>query len=339
MKSYIVRNNDGIYAIYNEKSTIRIRKRNDNMWSEAKIIAKSTRGSFSLMKCPDGEPVIIYQDSKGNLMLASGNNPHKMVLRNTSEAYFPLHIHGILKENSIQLFYNRDFINESYITEQHRREDGSWSKATPIDKYISESNMSKLVNIEDNYILFYSKNVPEQQIGYREIGKYSIGEFKMLYATGYKILDYSLALTVDEIHLCAVVFTSRSNRLIYIKKDSNGISKVKNLYDGFVKNCHIAIENSKVIITFTTISGNSRITSYDMGNTFRRIESIEQFQFNKTIFTDYTKQVADDFVATELITDVNFPYEVRYCPFINNTFNEVEKLKKEVERLKKVAKK
>lgn len=338
MNSCIVRNNEGIYALYRDKSTIRIRKREDERWSESKIIAKNTIGNFSLMGCPEGEPVILYQDSKGNLMVAMYDKPHKMVLRNTSESTFPLHIKSILRENTIQLFYNRDYINESYIAEQHRREDGSWSKAVPLDKYISDGSMTRLVSIGDNYILFYSKTVPEQQIGYREIGRYSIGDFKMLYSTGYKISDYSLAITCDEIHLCAVVSTNRGNRLVYLKKDRNGISKSKTLYEGFVKNCYIVIENSKIIIIFSTISGNNRIISYDMGNTFRRIESIEQFQFNKSAFYDYTKQTADGFAATELITDVNFPYEVRYCPFINNSFNEVEKLKKEIERLKKVAK-
>ncbi len=338
MESCIIRNNEAIYAIYKEKSTIRIRKRNEDKWNEAIITAKNTIGGFSVMGSPDGEPAILYQDSKGNLMAARGDRPHRMVLRNTSENASPLHIRGILRENTIQLFYNRDYISESYITEQHRREDGSWSKAIPLDKYISNGNLTKLVCMGDNYILFYSKNVPEQQIGYREIGRYSIGEFKMLYSTGYKILDYSIALTCDEIHFCAVVLTNRGNRLIYIKKDGNGISKAKILYEGFAKGCHISIENSKIVIVFSTISGNNRIMSYDMGNTFRRTESIEQFVFNKTLFYDYIKQSSDNFVASELITDVNFPYEVRYCPFINNSFNEVEKLKREIERLKRVAK-
>ena len=160
----------------------------------------------------------------------------------------------------------------------------------------------------------------------------------MLYATGYKILDYSLAVTSEEIHIAVVTGTNRNNKLIYIKKDKNGISKAKTIYDGFVKNCHISIINSKIIIIFNTISGNSRIASYDMGNSFRRIEGIEHFTFNKTIFADYTRQIADNFVATELLSDVNFPYDAKYCPFINNSDNEVEKLKKEIERLKNIAK-
>lgn len=338
MNSYIIRNDESIYAIYCENNCIRQRKRIDSKWSKAETIATNVGGSFSLMHSNSKEPIILYQDNKGNLMLTNNDNPHKMVLRNTSEIKTLLHINGIVSDNTIRIFYNKDYINESYLTEQHRRDDGSWSKPFALDNYVSDENMTKLIRLENNYILFYSKKVPEQQIGYREISPYSIGDFKMLYATGYKILDYSLAVTSEEIHIAIVTGTNRNNKLLYIKKDKNGISKAKTIYDGFVKNCHISILNSKIIIIFNTITGNSRITSYDMGNSFRRIEGIEHFTFNKTIFADYTRQIADNFVATELLSDINFPYDAKYCPFINNSDNEVEKLKKEIERLKNIAK-
>lgn len=337
MNSYIIRNNENIYALYSENNCVRLRKREDNKWGSAKTIAIDVRGSFSLMRS-SSEPVILYQDNKGDLMLASEDKPHKTVLRNTSEAKSILHIDGIINDDTIRLFYNRDFLTESYLTEQHRRYDGSWSKPAALDSYVAEDNLTKLISLENNYILFYSKKVPEQQIGYREIGPYAIGDFKMLYATGYKIIDYSLAVTAEEIHIAAVIGTNRNNKLIYVKKGSQGISTTKTLYDGFVKGCHISIENSKIIILFSTITGNNRITSYDMGNTFRRIEGIEQFEFYKTTFVDYRRQIADSFVATELIADINLPYEPKFCPFISNTENEVERLKKEIERLKKVAK-
>lgn len=338
MESYIIRNNEEIYVIYRDKGTIRIRKRLEDKWGEAKIIANATKGSFSLMSNPEGVPIVIYQDSMGNIMLADRDKPHKMVLRNTNTAPMALHITGIIRNGSIQLFYNRDFIGESYITEQHRREDGSWSKAAAVDKYISDRGLTKLINIGNNYVLFYSKKVPEQQIGYREISRYGTGNFKMLYSTGYKITDYSVAATQDEIHMCAIVATNRYSRLIYTVKNSGGISEAKTLYEGVIKNCYIYIENSKINIIFKNIGGNCKIVSDNMGKTFRRIENIEPFNFNKAPFADYTNQSADTFAASELLTDCALPYEVRHCSFISSSLNEVERLKKEIERLKRVAK-
>lgn len=334
MESCIIKT-DEIYSIYTQGYTLRLRKYQDNKWSDAQTIAKDIHKGFSIIHCQKGEPVILYRDNDGNIMLAEGTKPHRMVLRNTGENITPLNIEGIIKDNVIQIFYNREYIKENYLTEQHRYADGSWSRPVILDKYTANPNMTKIVAVEDNYILFYSKKVPEQQIGYREISNYSTSDYKMLYATGYKILDYSLAVTADEIHIAIVIATSRNNKLIYLNKTQSGVSKAKTLYEGLIKGCHIAIENSKITITFASLKNNCRITSYDMGNTFNRVESIENFTFNKTTLADYSRQSADRFSACELITDINYPYNVKYCPYFNNdNESEIERLKKEIDRLK-----
>lgn len=339
MNSYITRNHDNIYSVYYENNCIHQRLWKGDEWGEPKTIAINSGKEFSLMRSRTGSPLVLYQDNSGNLMLSSNDSPHKMVLRNTSEIKTMLHIDGIVNDNIIRLFYNKDYLKESYLVEQHRREDGSWSNPIVLDSYIPSKNMTKLINVKNNYILFYSKKVPEQQIGYREITSYNISEFKILYATGYKISDYSLAVTSDAIHLTAVINTLRSNKLVYVRKDNTGISKSKILHDGIIKGCHISIQNSKIIIVFETARGNSRIASFDLGQSFKKIEAAEQFSFNKSVFADYTDPVADGFVASELLTNPILPYEVKQCPFIHdNKLNEIEKLKNEIERLKKVAK-
>ena len=339
MGSYIIRNTDSIYSVYHENNCIYQRKRTDTGWSDPKTLAVNTGKSFSLLRSPEGKPIVIYCDKGGNLMLAGDDNPHKMVLRNTSEIKTMLHIDGIMKDNTIRLFYNKDYINESYLTEQHRREDGSWSNPLVLDSYIQDNNMTKIICLNGNYIIFYSKKVPEQQIGYREIGLNYISEFKLLYSTGYKICDYSLAVTEEEIHIAAVINTCRTSKLVYVKKNSGGISKAMILYEGPVKLCHISIQNNKLIIIFSTSRGNQQVTSFDMGASFKRTEPSAQFAFSKSVFAVYTRQIPDTFVATELMTDPVFPFKVKMCPFIpDNDENEVERLKKEIEHLKKVAK-
>ncbi len=335
MNSYIIRSNENIFSVYNENNCIYQRERTASGWGEPNIIASNIGKSFSLIHSTTGEPLILCQDKAGNLILAGSGKPHKTVLRNTSGIIKNPHIYGYINSSTMRIFYNRDYIKDSCLTEQHRREDGSWSSPAVIDCCISEEKMTKLINIEKNYILFYLKKVPEQQIGYREIGTHTIGEFKLLYSTGYKISDYSLAVTEEEIHMAAVINTNRLSRLIYVKKNSNGISKAIMLYEGLINLCHISIQSSKITIFFSTHKGNSKVTSFDMGASFKRIEAAQPFSFTKSVFVDYTKQIPDNFVACELLTDTVYPYNVKMCPFITETSeNEIERLKKEIERLR-----
>lgn len=338
METCIIKNKD-IYAIYLSHNAIIQRKFVNEKWSEPMTIAQTTEKSFSIIHSKNGDPIILYGDKDKNLMLAEGKKPHRMVLRNNDHNPIPINMEGMIKDNIIRLFYNKEYIKESYLTEQHRYDDGSWSRPVILDKYTTTANMTKLVAVNNNYILFYSKKVPEQQIGYREIGTYQTGDYKMLYATGYKILDYSIALTEDEIHLCILIATNRLNKLVYIKKDCNGLSKARTIYEGIIKGCHIAIINSKILITFNTIKGNMKIASYDMGITFNRVERIDNFVFNKVAFIDYNRQSPDVFCATELLNDVCCPYNIRFCPFVSNeNQEEIERLKKEIERLKHLRK-
>lgn len=338
MNNYIVKNEKNIYSVYSENNCIYQRELTDTGWKKAEEIAVNTGGEFALMRSEKGAPVILYTDKKGNIMLSSKNFPARMVLRNTSDIRRKFHIEGIIGENTIRLFYSKDYLRESYITEQHRREDGSWSSPAVVDSCTDHKNMTKLICLKGNYILFYSKKVPEQQIGYREIGS-SLSEFKLLYSTGYRISDYSLAVTEEEIHIAAVVNTPVNNKLVYVKKNNSGLSKAKVLHEGHISICCINIHNNKIHILFSTSSGNREVTSSDMGESFKRSMPSYGKPFNKAVFADYTEQVPDIFVASELVTDNIFPYKVKLCPFIGeDENNEIEQLKKEIEYLRKVAK-
>ncbi len=169
METCIIKNND-IYAVYLWHNSIIQRKFVNDKWSEPISIAQTTEKNFSIIHSKNGDPIILYGDKDDNLMLAEGKKPHRMVLRNNDHNPIPFNMEGMIKDNIIRLFYNKEYIKESYLTEQHRYNDGSWSRPVILDKYTSTTNMTKLIAIDNNYILFYSKKVPEQQIGYREIG-------------------------------------------------------------------------------------------------------------------------------------------------------------------------
>lgn len=315
MNNYIIKNNENIYSVYSENNCIYQRELTDTGWNNAQKIATDTKGEFALIRSAKNSPVVIYTDKKGDIILSSVDFPPKMVLRNTSHIKTKFHIEGIMKNNTLKLFYGKDYMKESYITEQHRREDGSWSSPVIVDSCTDYRNMTKIICLKDNYILFYSKKVPEQQIGYREIGP-SLSEFKLLYSTGYRISDYSLAVTEEEIHIAIVIHTPLVNKLVYTKKTNTGLSKARVLYEGHIGICSIRIHNNKIYIIFSTSSGNREIVSSDMGESFKRIMPSYNKSFSKAVFANYTEQVPDVFVASELITDNISPYNVKLCPFI-----------------------
>lgn len=312
MEGFLIKNSKGIYTIYNERSVLKEKCVSNKSQSEVTVISEGVKKALSTVMGTEKEIIVLCQDNNSNIMVAQKDKPQRIVLRNNSNGVLPLNMQAIQWNNTLELFYTKDFGSEGVITQQHRREDGSWSTPTAIDRYINTKGFTKLVSVKGGYILIYTRNAPEQQIGYREICSNSTGIFKLLYATGYKIIDYSIAVTEDEIHLCAVVGSSRSNKLIYTKKDINGITKEKKIYEGFVKGCCIYLEKSKINIVYSTLSGVIKLTSFDMGTTFKKSEKLNITNFNKIPYIDYTD--SESYRATEVIGDCSIPQSI-YYPF------------------------
>lgn len=334
----IVKKEKEINAIYCEKGSIFIRRLEEGLWCEAEEIACNVRGGFTLMRDAYSEPIVLYQNKKGALVMSGSTMKEVSVLESTGEINRNVNIELIRTGEGLRLIYDRVYMNQSFITEQHRGNNMTWSAPEEIDSY-EDSAMPRLINVENNNLIFYIKKVPEYQLGYREIYGGGISDFKMLYTTGYKIKDYSLAVTCDEIYISVVIVAGRTNRLVYIKKDMRGISRPVVLSDGIINSCQLAVVHSKPTIAFSTPKGNNILSSYDGGGSFKRVGKSELFPFNKIAFIDYTRQSTDSFVATELVNCSYIPYDIKYCPYIaentDSRENEIERLKKEIERLKK----
>ncbi len=314
MTSCVIRKMNEVYSVYIEKGDIYSRRLYSGEWSEARTIACSVMGGFSVVREPFGAPAVIYRNKRGGLMLAGVGMRERCISDSVGDMYKSVYLEMIKNSEGVRIIYNRGYTDSCFIAEQHRGADITWSYPCIIDSHEGGS-MTRLINLGGNCILFYTKNVPEHQLGYREIGG-GIGSFKMVYATGYRIKDYSVALTQDELNVCAVISTGRINRLIYIRKDAHGISKPIIIGEGIINGCQISLCRSKPTVVFSTPKGNNILTSYDNGYSFKRVSKSEVFPFDKIPLIDYMAQYSDGFSATELVTCSHLPYDIKYCPFI-----------------------
>lgn len=316
MKSCILKNNLGIYHIYSKNKCIFVSTYKNNSFSNSELIAENALNNFSVLKSDINNNIaILYQDFNNNIFLKYNNKEARKVFSSTTSPQ-SFHIDGIISNNNLKLIYSKENFNHSYLTEQHLLPSKQWSNPIILDNYLKKNNFTKLLPIKNNYILFYIKKAPEYQIGYREISKENISSFKLIYSSLNEIIDYCVAFTENVIHIVSIIKSNRSYSLVYIKKDSSGISKEKTLYIGYLKLCHISIENSKINIIFSTNNSNKIISSYDMGTSFKKITNLENNILQKNIFIDYSNQTEDKYVLSEILTD-NL-YNPKHCLLFNN---------------------
>ncbi len=315
MISCVIRKTDELYFIYREKGDIYSRRMYKGVWGREETVACNVRGGFSVVREPFCAPAVIYVSKGGKVMLSGVNMRERCILENAGEMNGSIYAEMMKMGESIRIIYCKEYNSSRIITEQHRNSDRSWSYPCVVD-ICGGNDIPRLISVEENCVLFCIKKVPENQLGYREIHGGGIGSFKMVYATGYGIKDYSLALTKDELHICAVISAGRLNRLVYIRKDRRGISKPLVICEGIINGCQISLCRSKPTVVFSTPKGNNILSSYDNGYSFKRVPGGKIFCFNKIPLIDYTAQYSDGFSASELVSRSDMPYDIEYCPFI-----------------------
>ena len=127
---------------------------------------------------------------------------------------------------------------------------------------------------KNNKVIFYQKRMPEIQFGYREINE-NISNFKMVYATGYYITDYSYVITEDSIHFVFLLSGIYGSKIVYVRKESNKVSKAKTIVENtLARDCIIAIIQNKVCIWWRTARKLYSTVSYDMGESLNSRECI-----------------------------------------------------------------
>ena len=331
MFGYIVKTKEGLYSYYSYKGKI-FKRSNDSIIT----VAEGARDNFTLSK----DNIIIYQGQEGNISMALDGTGTRVLLENTSKPVPNILLNCIFENRSLKIIYN--IVNDRYRNEiftQYSNEDRQWSQPEKIDDFTPLREGYRLVELgEDKYLLIYGKNMPEYQFGYREVGRHSIGNFKLIYATGHNILDYSFVITKEALHFAFIQNTSFISRVVYIRRDNNGLSRPIILWEGInIKNCLIGIIKNKLYIWWLVGGRMYKKSSFDYGYSFNNVEveNIKNTEYiNKVAFVDKTPINEDNYIFNEVYVFSNHPHK----PLFIEEENENEKLKREVERLREIIK-
>ena len=183
---------------------------------------------------------------------------------------------------------------------------------------------------KNNKVIFYQKRMPEIQFGYREINE-NISNFKMVYATGYYITDYSYVITEDSIHFVFLLSGIYGSKIVYVRKESNKVSKAKTIVENtLARDCIIAIIQNKVCIWWRTARKLYSTVSYDMGESFKQQGVYKgKFETNsvKAVLVEKNQQVPSD-----------KPYIIELLPVDNIVQTQNIAEQEEIERLRKKVK-
>lgn len=305
MDSYIIRNETGgCRAIYYRDGNIYFRERTDDTWTFPETIGTEAKPDFTIAL--SRENMAVYQSLRGGICIgAPGHKPRTLIKSGESRR---LEIYYINHGGYSRLIYNSPGDISDLITEQHISEDKTWSSGIAIDSYIPSS--ARLIDMGNgNCIMLYIKKVPEYQLGYREISPASTGRFKMLYASGYRISDYSAAVTEEAVHVCLIISGRRANRVLYIRKDSAGISVPLSLWEGPADFCVTGIIQNKLCIWWKTPVGVFKAISYNMGMGFKKAERCNELaDCRKAGFINMTND-PDSMVFSDMIVRRDKVYE------------------------------
>jgi hypothetical protein len=121
-------------------------------------------------------------------------------------------------------------------------------------------------------IIFFVRCMPEQQLGFIELGASYIGSFRLIYSTGYSITDYSLYVEEDILMAAVLVNKGLTSAIVFVRIDNNG-TYTRPVYEGMgITLSHIAYSQGNTAIYWQHSRRLCTLVSPDMGKSFYRME-------------------------------------------------------------------
>lgn len=344
MSIYILKKSDyEITALYYSLGNICMKKIEKGEWCREEVIADEAKPDFTVFEY-NSDFMVIYQKKNGSMYVYTCGKGNVKILESLGDYKNNIVINARIWKNQIEIIYNLPDKNGGYIVRQKKRVDGKWSNPEKIDDFVPFNNSFFKIYYADknNKVIFYQKKMPEIQFGYREINE-NIGNFKMIYATGYYINDYSFIITDECIHFVFLLSGIYGSKIVYVRKESNKVSKSKTIVENIsAKDCIIGIIQNKIHIWWRTARKLYFAISYDMGETFKQHGVYRgRFETNsvKAILIEKNQQ-ADKYIANEVYVPSDKPYFIELLPVdsIVQTLSideqmEIEKLRKKVKDL------
>lgn len=275
MSVYILISKDKRAVFYYNKGNIFKKEYSENKWSESQIIGEKVRESFVLTK-----EAIVYQNLRGDIISNKGRGG-KIILASAAPKAPDINIYTIFYKDSMTLLYNIVKNNQNKFVTQYKHKNFPWKEPVIHDNIEINKNIFTPVAIGDNHIVFYTRKAPEYQFGYREITENSIGPFKTVFSSGYKITDFSYYINENSLNFLFVQKRGLTDRLVYVKKDINGVSQPFVIGEYMnIKSCLVTSEDCSVKLWW--ISSNCLCSTY--------IDNFRKIQYYRNINTNNIKK-------------------------------------------------
>ncbi len=337
MSCYIIKNKDCLTAYYYKDCKIYKIVYENGKWGDAYVIAHNAREDFS-PGWGKGN-MLVYQHIKGDIcMIYEGRKP-RVILENKGENCPNIVINAIFNSR-LRLIYNTPVDKrKNYIVTQLQREDKEWSNPEKIDEFTSYFRIGELD--EDRHILLYGRKVPEFQFGYREISSIGVGAFKMVYSTGYNVTDFSYLITEYALHFVFVYSTGFMQRLVYVKKDSEGLSSPQTIYEGLnIKNCLVGVSDNRLCVWWVSNRCLNIRASQNMGESFGKPNIIRGVNTNELIKGVFIDKTHSCYIFNEVYTDRLKPFSPYFADYNGKSKNkDIEIIMDEIDKIKKILEK
>lgn len=344
MSIYILKKSDfEITAVYYSGGNICIRNVDKGLWGRETIVAKGVKREFSIFEQND-EIMILYQHLNGDIFLWGEHKEPVKILESISNTKNDIVINAEIWGSQMEIIYNLPHSKDECIVRQRKRAESNWSSPEKIDDFVPFNNHLFSIHYagKNNKVIFYQKRMPEIQFGYREIGE-NIGGFKLVYATGFYITDYSYVITDECIHFVFLLSGLYGSKIVYVRKEKGGISKAKTIAENTgAKDCITAVIQNKIYIWWKTAKRLYFTLSYDIGESFKSPCIYKgEFENNsvKAVLME-KNQTGDKYIANQVYVPSDRPYAMELLPVEGiietkslQDENEINRLRQQVREL------
>lgn len=338
--------NEKILCFYYEKGNIITREIGDKSGDSKKIIAKGVRENYTVNLCKSGEIYLFCQAISGDILHLRGRGEdwsENVILKNNGKSSENIIFYCLENGGKMSLVYNIPVggKNSYDIMKQSFDGKGSWSSPEKIDTVVGMNDfVFKVITIDFGYgIVFYQKSTggSENNIGYREFNINSIGNYNSVYSTNYRIGAVSFLPMNSGVHFIFAVKNIFSSRIIYRRKDSDGMNDYIILGEAQqIESCELFYIKEKIYALWKTGMGIFYCVSEDNGKTFSKPVKFKgkvSPSLKKADYLDFSKKADKEFFATGLYTNKNNPYDIEILSEFYDGFVNMNKItpKKEME--------
>jgi len=251
---YIIEANGRLYCFFYRDDAIWFCEFKGGVWSETEMLIKGVQGGFSISLI-DNEILMFFQNDKKGLVKSKfvDGNVATEILIDSNEVLG--RYCAVPCKDGMSLIYNLPLLGDGNyaLVSQFLGANGAWGTLRRIDamRPVAEETF-KLIPVADrHFLLFYQIGGFENRLGYKEIYDGEIGKYNLLHSGVNNFGDSSFLATRHALHGAYVTRGMFGSRLMYKKRDTDGISPGIVVADGnAIHNVLLYIVDEKPHLSF-----------------------------------------------------------------------------------------